>query len=179
MSINLIHETLKACPEINDNFNFHGVNPLGGGRFYLDGANLAIYKEQFSVIESIVKQAEAMKIGFPKTNCDVQNPVLWAEYGGLCSNIGILPLTKTGKVPKFPVEISFVLGGDTRGSNDFFGTLGMFPNGKIGKAFLVRWKNQKCYTVNASIKDNVLSIQRINLRENCESAETNLYVREK
>ena len=177
--VNLVHETLEACPEMKSSFNFCGVVPCGGNRFYLDGINLERYSQQFPTIVSLVNEAIKLHVGFPKTNCNVNNTVLSTSDGSLYSHIGILPLTKTRKVPKFPVDIFFILNRNTYGINDFFGNLGMFPNGTIGKARLIRWKNLQCYTINASMQNGKLSIQRIDLSQDLGNLKTNLYVRKK
>ncbi len=97
----------------------------------------------------------------PELNYDV-DPC----FKGPCnySKLKVLPLTPTGKSPKYKYCVRFAtFKGDylKDWGNDTFGDLYYLPDGSIGKARIIMWRDKMLTVVHMKLVDNQLSISKI------------------
>lgn len=59
-------------------------------------------------------------------------------------NLAFAPMTKTGKLPKYPAALNFAV------DDSFFGSLSYTSGGNIGKATIIAWVKNVCYELNLS-----------------------------
>ena len=93
------------------------------------------------------------------------------------TKIELMPLTKTGKIPKFPVVLHFNASKSIEwpNNNTLFGHVFYFPDGKIGKAEVISWVDHNCYILSIAIKNNRLSLKRIHTNDKETAKKINLY----
>lgn len=98
------------------------------------------------------------------------------HYGNL-TKIELMPLTKTGKIPKFPVVLHFNASKSIEwpNNNTLFGHVFYFPDGEIGKAEIISWVNHNCYILSIAKKNNRLALRRIHTHDKETAKKINLY----
>lgn len=105
---------------------------------------------------------EACRLGNIKSKLEIcTEEVLWK--GNEPSVLTKTPHTKTGKVPKYIVDLFFT----TRDSDEFepidnyFGHIYYMQDGSIGKAWLVCWIKKKMYCIHIGLVGTSLAIKKI------------------
>lgn len=105
---------------------------------------------------------EACRLGNIKSKLEIcTEEVLWE--GETPSTLTKIPHTKTGKVPKYIVDLFFT----TRDSSefepidDYFGNIYYMQDGSIGKAWLVCWIKKKTYCIHIGLVGTSLVIKKI------------------
>ena len=90
------------------------------------------------------------KIDARKLNFDGNNP----NYNDFCF-LNFNPLTKTGKVPKYPVCLSFHY------DKELFGTIFYGQSGEIDRAEITAWSNNVCHELILTLANGVIDIDKI------------------
>lgn len=105
---------------------------------------------------------ETQRLGNIKQKLEIcTEEVLWE--GMEPSTLSKIPHTKTGKVPKYPVEFFFT----TRDSTDFeppdhyFGHIYYMQDGSIGKAWLMCWIKKTGYRVDIGLAGTSLIVKKV------------------
>lgn len=105
---------------------------------------------------------EACRLGNIKSKLEIcTEEVLWK--GNEPSTLTKTPHTKTGKAPKYIVDLFFT----TRDSDEFepidnyFGHIYYMQDGSIGKAWLVCWIKKKMYCIHIGLVGTSLAIKKI------------------
>lgn len=84
------------------------------------------------------------------------------EYGPHGSYMTVAPLTKTGKVAKYPFSINFGDSSDMLSDKSLFGNLFYLEDGTLGKAKYICWyETCKGYEVDFDLVGTTLSVLRI------------------
>lgn len=166
------------------------VDVLSDGEPHLlRGTNYNVFANSFPTVANLMRQAKNLVPEIPMPDCDIANiqiePSLISEYQDV-TQIKLSALTKTQKAPKCPVQITFhtILPSANYGDfskDNFFGYISYYSTGKICNAKLVRWKDRKLFSVNASEKSGELSVQRVEKTDSSKQTYQReaLYVRSK
>ena len=73
------------------------------------------------------------------------------------------PLTKTGRVPKYPKKLHY----ETPYSENWnLGNIWLLPDGSIGKATAITWINRVGYQIHLAIKDGSLTVNKVETVDN-------------
>lgn len=125
---------------------------------FLDGKNRIIAKEDIESLNPLLEQAHKEDPSIPLLHInpdDVRfepSKIPLDDYTRIC----ILPLTKTGKIPKFTIKMTFhLLSQDQhwevmeKGGKEVFGRIWYLKTGEIGKAEVIGWDyNKDTWTCN-------------------------------
>lgn len=137
--------------------------------FYADDDALRSFELDLNDLESMLSGAA---LGIPSlpplhTDCTLLVPVnSLRELPGNCAKLEILPLTKTGRTPKFPIAIHFSayeLIDDVRllGENGSHGSLYYLQNKSLGKAEAHYWNHGVYYGIHWKLIGGELRIGSI------------------
>lgn len=154
---------------------------------YVAGSNRDVLMRHASEMQPLLKQAAKLAGGFHRNfviephripDLPVVPPVVDdMQFLVRPAKMVLAPLTKTGRVPKFPLSISFSTDPDTLvrhdgtfvralGSEEVKGDsliahLGYLSDGSLGKASLHCWRGRTRWSVDCVLRDGSLNVARV------------------
>lgn len=127
--------------------------------YLLTGDNRTIFTGDALLLNQYIKEARSLIKNIPAYEIHAKDLVFTEKIENGCRrNVFLVftPKTKTGRMPKYPVEVHF-----TVSSDQFFGVVYYGQSLQIEKGEIVMWKGSMGYIIDLAMIDGNLAIKEI------------------
>ncbi len=147
----------KDC--IYSRYDLNDVKKLKSNSYLLGNSNIPLAIDEIMYVNAFLMEAAHLLSYFPRKQISQKNlcfkeRVVNGIHNAFCY-ISFIPLTDTGKKPKYPMVLHFY------NSDDLFGNLSYGQSGEIDKGDIVVWGKDTCYEVKLRLIGNELKLHTI------------------
>ena len=142
---------------VSSKYDLSELLQIDNGYYILLGNNIELAKTDILSMNAFIQEARKLYPDFPQNV--ISKDELRFEYrqGGTRDYciLNFEPLTRTGKPPKYAMQLSFFP------SMKLFGRIFYTQKRDIGKVSIISWESQVCYILDLAMVDDTLNINMI------------------